>query len=197
MKISVVIPTITGREYSYAAMVAAYVERTPGHDLEIVTVKDRPSWPVGCNAGQLLASGEVLHFGADDLEPLEGWAGAMLSALEAGEIPAPQIWDYAREGLPVNQAQDGPPGALTPFSRVPSLTRAMAAAIGEWPDMHYYSDNWVSAKGRLCGFETRVTEGYAFIHHWHPVGRLDTGDWMGRYLPLYNAERAKLGLAPI
>lgn len=194
MKISVIIPTITGREESFAAMVDAYRERTPGHEIEIVSVRDYPSWPLGCNAGQLEATGDVLHFGADDLEPIEGWADAMLPVLAAGEIPGAQVWDFVREGPPVNQDADGLPGAIAEFSRVPSLTREMAAAIGPWPDIHYYSDNWIGAKGRLCGFPTRIVEGYGFIHHWHPVGRLDGGDWVGRYRPLYEAELARLGI---
>ena len=98
---------------------------------------------------------------------------------------------------PVNEIADGPPGSLTAFTRVPSLTRAMAEAVGPWPLMDYYADNWVSDKGRVLGHETRIMEGYAFVHHWHQVGRLDAGDWVGRSLPTYNAERRKLGLHPV
>jgi hypothetical protein len=197
MRISVIIPTITGREASFATMTTAYRDRASGHDVEIVSVLDRPSWPAGCNAGQLLATGDVLHFGADDLEPVLGWADAMLACLARDEIPAAQVWDHVLEGPCANEAQDGPAGSLTAFSRVPAFTREMAERIGPWPEMPYYADNWVSDKARLLGYETRVTAGYAFIHHWHPVGRLDAGDWVGRYKPLYNAERALLGLAPV
>ena len=63
--------------------------------------------------------------------------------------------------------------------------------------LDYYADNWVSDRGRVLGYETRVTAGYAFVHHWHPVGRLDKGDWQGRSLPGYNEERRKLGLPPV
>ena len=198
MRLSVIMPTISGREESCAWMVAAYRERTPGVELEIVNPKDYPSWPAGCNAGQLLATGDVLHFAADDLEPLPGWSEPMLRCVAAGEIPAPQLWDFARgDGPPVNQAADGMPGNCTAFSRVPSLTRAMAEAVGPWPLMDYYADNWVSDAARKLGHETRVMDGYAFVHHWHPVGRLDAGDWVSRSVGLYNAERAKLGLPPV
>ena len=197
MKISVIMPTISGREESLARMVAAYHERTP-HELEIINPKDYPSWPAGCNAGQLRATGDVLHFASDDLEPLEGWATAMLESLRADEIPAPQLWDFAWSAkAPVNAAADGPPGVITAFSRVPSLTWEMADAIGPWPEMAYYADNWVSDKARILGWETRVMGDYRFVHHWHQTGRLDKGDWVGRNKPLYNAERAKLGLPPV
>ena len=189
--ISIIVPTISGREDSLAMVLAAYRERTPG-ELEIITPKDFPNWPAGCNSGQTYALGDILHFGADDLEPLPGWAEPMLACLTEGFIPAPQLWDHTHEGQPVNQDADGLPGNITTFSRVPSLTREMAAAIGPWPEIPYFADNWVSDKGRLVGFQTRVTEGYSFIHHWNQVGRLDAGDWVGRYRPLYEAELAKL-----
>lgn len=196
MKISVIMPTIDGREESRETMLRAYQERTP-FDLELIVKHNYPNWPAGCNAGQLDATGDILHFGSDDLEPLEGWAEAALATIERGEIPAPQLWDFTPHGTPVNQGADGPPGTLTAFTRVPTLTREMAERIGPWPEIPYYADNWVSDKGRLCGYQTRVTAGYGFVHHWHQVGRLDAGDWVGRNLPLYNAERAKLGLGPV
>ena len=196
MKLSIIIPTITGREDSLAAMVAAYRERTPG-EFEILTPKDYPCWPAGCNAGRRHALGDVLHFGSDDLEPIEGWAEPMFACLAEGFIPAPQVWDHVHQGPPVNQDADGLPGSITTFTRVPALTHAMSKEIGDWPEIPYFADNWVSDKGRLCGYQTRMTEGYGFVHHWSQVGRLDEGNWWDRNLPLYNAERAKLGLGPI
>lgn len=195
-KISLIIPTITGREESLAAMLAAYKARTKGFRLQVVTPLDAPNWAAGCNLGMAKATGELFAFGSDDLEPIDGWADAMARTLDAGEIPAPQVWNHTHDGPPVNEAQDGPAGSITAFSRVVALTAKMAELIGPWPEIDYYVDNWVSDKARTLGIETRVTAGYWFIHHWHQVGRLDGGDWVGRNLPLYNAERAKLGLPP-
>jgi len=198
MRISVIIPTIDGREESFARMVQAYRERTPGHEIEIIAPRNYPNWPAGCNVGQEQATGEVFAFGSDDLEPLDGWADAMLRAFAAGEIPAPQVWDFVKSDRPpVNQAADGPPGSVPLFTRVVALTRQMAERIGPWPEIDYYADNWVSDKGRSLGYETRVTEGYAFVHHWHQHGRLDGGNWQARSVPRYNEERAKLGLPPV
>lgn len=199
MKLTIVIPTIDGREESLATVIAAYRKHVPkGLRPQIVTPLNESCWPAGCNAGFAKAKGDIIHFGADDLEPLEGWYEAALAELEAGFVPAPQIWDYVHsDSRPVNEAADGPPGTVTTFSRVPTLTREMAEAIGPWPIMDYYADNWVSDKARVLGWETRVAGGYRFVHHWHPVGRLDAGDWVGRSLPRYNEERAKLGLGPI
>lgn len=198
-RISVVMPTISGREESCARMVQAYRDRSPGHDIEIINPKDYNCWPAGCNAGRRLATADVIHFGADDLEPIEGWADAMLDALAHGHVPAPQLWDFAYDptARPIYEHMDGVPGTIAVFSRVPSLTREMADAVGDWPIMDYYADNWVSDKARVLGWETVNTEGYRFVHHWNQVGRLDKGDWQGRSVPKYNEERAKLGLPPV
>lgn len=206
MRLSIIHPTITGREESLERMLEAYRQRTDGFDVEYITVKDFPNWPAGVNAGSKLASGDVWFYGADDVEPLEGWADAMMRTISAGEVPAGYYWDhpqgavepcgYTPSGAPVN-AVDGPPGSVPVFSRGPALTRALAERVGPWPEIDYYADNWVSDKVRTLGVEVRMTAGMHFVHHWHPVGRLDHGNWVARNKPLYNAERAKLGLGPI
>lgn len=194
-RISVLMPTITGREEMRQRMVDAYHERTPGFRLEIISPLNFPNWPSGCNEARKTATGDYFVYTADDLEPLAGWADAMVASLDRGEVPAPQVWNWRQEGPPVDQAQDGPPGAITAFSRIPALTRAMAEAIGPWPeDLDYYADNWCSDAARLRGWESRVVAGFDWIHHWNQVGRLDGGDWVGRNLPKYQAARARLGL---
>lgn len=197
-RISVLMPTITGRESMREWMVKALRQRTPGFELEIISPLDFPNWPTGCNEAARTATGDYFLYTADDLEALPGWADAMVACLDRGEVPAPQVWNWVRQGRPVDEPVDGPPGSVPAFSRIPALTRAMAEAIGPWPEaLDYYADNWCSDAARLHGWETRVTEGFAFIHHWNQHGRLDGGDWVGRNLPKYNAERAKLGLPPV
>lgn len=194
-RISVVMPTITGREEMWAWITPLYQRRAPDFEIELCSPKDYPNWPSGINAAQ--PTGDYLVYTADDLEPLDGWADAMVACLDRGEVPAPQVWNWKQEGRPVDERVDGPPGAVPAFSRIPALTREMAEAIGPWPsDLDYYADNWVTDAARLRGWECRVTEGFAFIHHWNQHGRLDAGDWQGRNLPRYNVHRAALGLPP-
>jgi len=190
--ISIILPTIDGREESCEFVQRCFLERSADHHVELIVRKNFPNWPAGVNAGMADATGDYLFFAADDLEPLDGWADAMIGCLDAGEIPAPQVWDHRVQGRPVNEPEDGPPGSIPVFSRAPALTRDMAGRIGAWPEIDYYGDNWVCDKARLLGIQIRVTEGFAFVHHWHPVGRLDAGDWVGRNLPAYQAEVAKL-----
>ena len=180
VRVGVVVPTIRGREASLRRTLDAYRETLAGVDYELLVLHDRRFWPVACNEGTraLAASVDVIHYGADDLVPEPGWLGAALPVLEAGELPAPRVWDFYRtEAGAQSQLIDGPVGALCNFTRVPILTSRMAEAIGPWPEIAYFADCWLSDAARARGWPTRVTEGYDFVHHWSQVGRLD-GDPM-------------------
>lgn len=198
MKLSIIIPTITGREESLERALNAYRTRTTGFELEIITPLNYPTWPAGCNAGFVESHGDIVHFSADDLEPLEGWSDAMMTSINDGFLPGARLWDHVQSGSPIYEMFDGVPGTICRLARVPSMPTWLVDKIGPIPEaIHYYSDNWISDKAGLLGWQTRVTEGYDFLHHWAQVGRLDGGDWKARYLPLYNEERAKLGLEPV
>ncbi len=186
-KLSIIVPTITGREEMFADVIAAYRERTPGYELELITPKDERNWPAACNVGMRTATGEFWCFGSDDLFPLLGWADAAVAAFDEGVMPAAQVWNFEKtDGPCANEQQDGPAGSYTAFSRVTALRADWARAIGPWPEIDYYADNWVcDALRAKLGVLTRVTAGYAFVHMWHQHGRLDAGDWVGRSLPAY------------
>lgn len=174
VRLGIVIPTIAGREESLGRTISAYMASS-GDGAVLEVIKNQPSWPAACNVGRRALAGraDILHFGADDLVPQPGWLEPCLPVLEAGELPAPRVWNHEREGIPWSEPLDGEPGSLTDFTRVPILTAAMAEQIGDWPEIVYYADCWVSAKARSLGWPTRVVAGYDFVHHWHPVGRLD------------------------
>lgn len=184
MRLVIVVPTITGREDSLARTLEAYEETLAGIDYTIFTPKDYPSWPAACNHVFTnlpnIHHCDLIHYGADDLVPLNGWFWPAATSLEHNELPAPRVWNFAvddRRWAP-SQENDGPVGALTRFTRVPTLTSEMAVRIGPWPEIIYYADVWVSIKARHeGGWETRVTGGYDFVHHWHQHGRLqDEGE---------------------
>ena len=172
--ISVVIPTISGREESLARAVDVYERTLKDEPHEIIVIKDAPTWPGGCNQGYAQAKGEVIHFSADDLEPLPGWhTGALRHLAHKDELPAPKIMDYRADGKFANE-EDGGDGWKTHFTRIPIMTRLQAERIGPWPEIIYYADVWVSEKARALGIETRMVYSYAFIHHWCPIGRVDS-----------------------
>jgi hypothetical protein len=169
MKLSVVIPTISGREEHLARCISAYQATSP--DAELVVVEDENSWPAACNEGYRQSKGDIVHFTADDLEPLPSWWQEVTAALETEDIlPAAKVLNA--DGSWDNEG-DGPDGGHPHFTRVPIMRRDQWERIGEWPEFNYVADVWVSEKGRTLGIETRMFYSYAFVHHWAQVGRRD------------------------
>jgi GT2 family glycosyltransferase len=171
--LSVVVPTISGREESLARTLASYEETLRGVESEIIVVKDESSWPRACNEGYARSNGDVIHWTADDLEALPGWYTEIPAALERDELPAPAVYDYRPDGKHAN-AEDGPDGATTWFTRIPICRRDQAERIGVWPELTYYADVWFSEKARSIGIETRLLYSYRFVHHWSGIGRVDS-----------------------
>lgn len=172
--ISVVIPTISGREESLKLVLKAYACTLEGVEHELIVVKDRPTWPEACNEGYAQATGEILHFGADDLDPLPGWHELSIAWLEKhDELPAPRVYDYTIDGPHIN-TEDGDDRDITWFTRVPIMRRDQYERIGTWPAIIYFADIWVSEKARKIGIETRLIFGYDFIHRISQIGRVDT-----------------------
>jgi hypothetical protein len=171
--LSVVIPSIDGREDSLARARDAYL-RTGPTEMEIIVVRNLANWPAACNEGYRRAVGDRLHFTADDLEPIEGWWQEALPWLdEHDELPAPRVFNHSPDGVWDN-AIDGADGAIPHFTRIPLMTRDQYERIGPWPEIPYASDVWLSERGRTLGIETRMFHSYAFVHHWSQVGRIDS-----------------------
>lgn len=174
--LSIVIPTITGREDTFTRVATAYADTTEGWHHEIVIVRDAKNWPAACNEGYRKAHGSIIHFGADDLEPLPGWWKQPLAHLNCcDELPAARVLNYYADG-PMDNAGDGADGALTHFTRVPIMRRDQYERIGPWPEIDYCADVWLSEKARTVGIETRLLYSYAFVHYWCQIGRLDSPD---------------------
>lgn len=172
MKITVVIPTVTGREVDLARCLNAYRTRSV-HDVYPVTFKDLGTCAEGWNNGAKFAKGsDYLHFSADDLEPHEGWDVAAIEAVEAGVLPAPRIINPAGKldycGVHGVEMQDW---ARVQMSVIPFMPLELWQQIGPVPPIHYYSDNYVSWRAALAGWPTAVRRGYEFTHHWAKPGR--------------------------
>lgn len=176
--ISVVVPTITGREESLARGIESYERTLQGIESEIIVVQNAPTWPSACNYGYEQAKYDIILFSADDLEALPGWFDDIPTFLaERDELPAPRVYDWhpPPEGKFANE-EDGPDGALTHFTRIPIMRRDQWERIGKWPEMVYYADLWLSEYARVLDppIRTRMLYGYDFVHHWSQVGRVDS-----------------------
>ena len=177
MKLSIVVPTITGREESLAETVEAYEQHTKGCSHEIIIIKDEPTWPEACNAGYYQSKGDNILFGADDLDPLKGWwKRALIHLRDNDELPAPRVYDNMGPfgGRQFANEIDGKDGDLTHFTRIPFMRRDQWERIGPWPAVIYYMDMWVSEKARTLGIRTRMVYGFDFHHRWSQIGRVDS-----------------------
>jgi hypothetical protein len=189
--LSIVIPTISGREPSLKRCRDSYLADMPP-DTEFIVVQNSANWPAACNKGFRLATGDRLHFTADDLEALPGWWHEALPWLdEHDELPAPKVLNFSADGEWDN-AVDGPDGGIPHFTRIPLMTRSQYERIGPWPEIDYGADVWLSEKGRTLGIETRMFHSYAFVHHWHQVGRIDSPERLARSASQLDELRAAL-----
>jgi hypothetical protein len=148
--ISVIVPTVRGREEHLERCVRAYGERTL-RPPEIIVIENKPTCGIAWQEGAEKATGAYIHFSADDLEPHPGWDKA---AMVAGR------WEEEQD------TED-----VTEMTRIPFMSREQWKLIGPMIDTHYYTDNWISFKGRLAAIETRVHRHYLFTHHWAQEGR--------------------------
>ena len=163
--ITIVCPTVRGREPSYEFCMAAY-EATTVDDFQFITIFGEDACGKAWEKGARQMVGDYLHFTADDLEPLDGWdIEARLSA-DDGLLPAPII--YTRDSGQVEELGVTPDGF---FSRIPFCTREQWQKIGPMIPIHYYTDNWFSWKAKQFGYMTVGVASYRFNHHWAMEGR--------------------------
>lgn len=169
--ISVVIPTIRGREEHLERCMAAY-QATTSEKFELIVELDHPACGPGWNAGAERAKGGIIHFSADDLEPHPGWDVPAMEALHLGVLPAPRLVNQHGRldscGLHGVEMEDWAP---VPMSVVPFMAREQWQAIGPSLPIHYFTDNWISWRGARAGWPTVVRRGFAFTHHWAQHGR--------------------------
>jgi hypothetical protein len=165
--ISIVIPTIPGREDHYERCARAYAERTLTR-FEIITEYDHPTVGRAWQAGAEKATGDYIHLTCDDLEPLAGWDAAATAMCDLGCLPAPRVTD-ARTGALQSRPVwgcDFPDGTECGITVVPFLSREQWEAVQPLCQIHYYSDDWISWRARNKGWPSLMCNGYAFRHHW-------------------------------
>lgn len=169
--ISIVVPTVKGREHHLKKCLKAYEETTD--DYEIHVLLDRPACGQAWVEGAEVATGDYLHFSADDLEPFPGWWQAAMYTADAGVLPAPRILNTDGT-LQTCGGQDGfeerPTGYSTDFSRIPFMTRAqweqIAPIVSDFLcSTHYFTDNAISWAGWQQRIPTAVHREYQFTHH--------------------------------
>lgn len=171
--ISIVCPTITGREHWLERAVDSIRKTTSGFQLLIY--KDLSTCGEGWNLGIDAAQGDYVALFADDLEAHSGWWQAGINALEHGFIPCPRILNSDGTlqscGDTDEEAEDGTPSRV---ARVPFLSRELARSIYPLFVNQYMGDYWITWRCGQLGWPTRVVRNMLFTHHLAMEGRLDT-----------------------
>lgn len=172
--ISVVIPTIPGREALLERTIDR-IERTVwavNHEVEFIVPRGHATCGEGWNAGAEKATGDYLCLAADDMLPEDGgtWAAAIDAAV-AGVYPAPWIVNpdgstlccgTLGSGLLLNgSARDGLPVCNSP---VPFMRRELWEQIGPSIPAHCYSDDYLAYRARLAGLSVEVRRAFRFTH---------------------------------
>jgi len=177
--ITAIVPTVTGREESLDRCLTALRTRSKGAKVEILTALDAPCCGIAWQKLAKKATGDILHFTADDLEVHEGWWQPLVEACEKNLLPAPVVLnpngtvqsaggDLAASNCLLTTVRDD--WAEVPFTPVPTLTRKQWDKIGTLP-IHYFTDVWVSYRGRQLGIETVLRTGSVITHHNEAAGR--------------------------
>jgi hypothetical protein len=192
--ISVVVPTIQGRSRYLDVCLAAYEETSPG--CEVLVVRDKPVCGLAWVEGAAQATGDYIHFSADDLVPHAGWDVAAREVVRRGFLPAPRILNDD-ETLQSCGGSDGwetehPTGYQTDFARIPFLARELWDRISGvvapfLRDTHYFTDNAISLAAAKLGVSTGVHRDYLFTHSLADQGRGAGMTWEQRMW----ADRAK------
>lgn len=174
--ISVIIPTIAGREHHLERCLDAY-QRNTARPFEVIVVSDRPTCGIAWNDGLADARGDYLHLSADDLEPHPGWDDAAVACVERGQLPCPRIVnaDGTLQSCG-DRAKEAATGSMCDVARVPFFPRLLLDAVFPIIATHYMTDYWVTARAERAGWPTVVVREMCFTHHLAAEGRLDTMD---------------------
>lgn len=159
MLLSVVIPTIPGREESLSLAVKAILATSPDA-VQFIIVRNSPSCGWGWREGAAQAEGEFVAFSCDDVDWLPGWWEAAVEACELGRLPAPLV---VNPDGSIPPPQPRPDGEVVPRTVAPFLSRAQLARVGPLIETHYFCDDWISHRARLQGIPTVMTYGYSCV----------------------------------
>jgi hypothetical protein len=176
--ISIVIPTVPGREQLLDLATDAFRDVAEGFEIEFLIVRNQQTCGEGWNQGAEQATGDYLLLGGDDLIPEQGALSAAVDAAERGIYPAPWIIrpDGSTEccgtlgqGLYLTPRRDGIPcynGAI------PFMQRDLWLVIGPSLPIHYHADDYLAYRARFeAGLSVETLMAYKFLHLDGQVGK--------------------------
>ena len=170
--VTVPIPTVPGREEYLRRAIASYEAQG---DVEIIVFRPSPTCGHAWHHGAQAARGRYIHFGADDVELAPGAFAHAIAAIQRNQHPAPLVLnpDGTVQSCGGSWASLEPDGTVTAFSRGPFIATDWWSIVAPIPsDLHYFTDNLVSARlEQRLGIPSVVCHGYRYVHHLAQPGR--------------------------
>lgn len=166
-RISIVIPTIKGRESWLEKCLEGYKQTAPL--AEVIIIRDAPSCGVAWEEGYAQTTRPYIHFTADDIVPCRDWYREALKWLDLDTIPAANVRN--QRGGP-NHC-DSPLGEMghVPNILVPLLKRHMIELGGWFQPFHYGTDDWITYRAVQLGYPVERCWEYKVTHFVAPEGR--------------------------
>lgn len=170
MNLSVVVPTIRGREPLLERTLNGFRQTVPADLLQLIVVRDRPCIGQAWTDGARAATGDMLLLAADDVIPAPGWLEAVTDAVMRGVVPSPRVLNPDGSlhscgsmggGMLLPDCPTGTPCATSPF---PVLMRHDWQRIGPCIPAHYYADDYVSWMATRHGLAVEVVAEYELLH---------------------------------
>jgi GT2 family glycosyltransferase len=175
--ISVVVPTIKGREDLCQKTIASFRATVPADELQIIIVKDRKAIGTAWNDGAEAAQGEYLMLAADDVIVHPGWAEAAIEAADRSLYPAPRLQKIDGSVLATGSMGGGwlltdcADWAPVVSSQFPFFSHYVWQEMGPCLDIHYFADDYLAARARSLGMNVVYREPYRITHLEGVAGR--------------------------
>lgn len=190
-KVSVIIPTVEGRERYLKRCIEGYETRhNTEHEIEIIVEKGHDHGGKAWQLGSEKATGDYLHLTNDDIVPGYDYLEPLVDAVDQGFVPItivvntiPEILDknsmpFNDNPTPENQswAFEGPPYIPEDWnnpdpnndSLYPSLP---FCSVRQWKNIgpmiysHYGTDKWFGWKAKQAGYSQVVRNKSIFYHY--------------------------------
>ena len=179
--LSLIVPTIDGREYLLEQTIGRLAEVTkadfPDDDVELIVVENHPTIGEAWNAGMEDAIGRYVWLGADDALMAPEALAYGADAAGARAWPSPRITNpdgtlhscgTLGGGMLMDECETGTRCYASPF---PLFLRSEWTNIGPCLPIHYYADDYLGWRATSAGFPVMVIRGYEIQHLEGKVGR--------------------------